>query len=62
MCSGGYRCAGAQGIPADGVPIRFELAKMAVEPELQGRGIGKHLLAHATAYAKERGADGVVNQ
>lgn len=44
----------------DGVPARFELAKMAVEPELQGQGIGKHLLAHATAYAKERGADEVV--
>lgn len=33
---------------------------MAVDPTLQGRGIGKQLLAHATAYARDRGADEVV--
>lgn len=44
----------------DGVPTRFELAKMAVNPRLHGQGIGKQLLAHATAYATERGAKQVV--
>ena len=44
----------------DGAPKRFELAKMAVDPKLQGRGIGKQLLAHVTAYARDRGADEVV--
>jgi putative acetyltransferase len=34
----------------------FELAKMAVTPEVQGRGIGKKLGEVAIAWAKENGA------
>ena len=33
---------------------------MAVKPRLHGQGIGKQLLAPATAYATERGAKQVV--
>lgn len=38
----------------------FELAKMAVDPSVQGQGIGKHLLAHAIEYARSRGAGRIV--
>ena len=45
---------------SDGVVDVFELAKMAVDPKFQGQGIGKALLAHAIAYARERGAKHMV--
>ena len=45
---------------AGGGVARFELAKMAVDPSLQGRGLGKRLLAHAIDYAKNQGAKEVV--
>lgn len=34
----------------------LELSKMAVSPRFQGRGIGRRLLEHAIAYAKDSGA------
>jgi putative acetyltransferase len=37
----------------DGV---YELSKMAVAPELRGRGVGRRLLEYAIAQAKEMGA------
>lgn len=45
---------------ASGGVARFELAKMAVDPSLQGRGLGKGLLAHAIDYARDQGANEVV--
>ena len=38
---------------------RYELAKMAVEPSHQGRGIGEMLGAAAIVYARDAGADTV---
>jgi GNAT superfamily N-acetyltransferase len=38
---------------------RYELAKMAVEPSHQGRGIGEMLGAAAIAYARDAGAETV---
>lgn len=46
--------------PARSQVIEFELAKMAVDPALQGLGIGKRLLDHAIAYARQRGARRIV--
>ena len=34
--------------------IEFELAKMAVDPEQQGQGIGRVLLERCVQYARER--------
>ncbi len=34
----------------------YEVAKMAVLPEMQGRGVGRRLLAEAIAWARARGA------
>ncbi|HMN04164.1 MAG TPA: GNAT family N-acetyltransferase [Flavobacteriales bacterium] len=34
----------------------FELSKMAVTASAQGRGLGKHLLEHAIAFAEGKGA------
>ena len=45
---------------ASGGVARFELAKMAVDPSLQGRGLGKLLLAHAIDYARDQGANEVM--
>jgi len=39
--------------------VRYELAKMAVEPSHQGRGIGELLGAAAIAYARDAGAETV---
>jgi GNAT superfamily N-acetyltransferase len=40
--------------------VEFELAKMAVQPNLQGQGLGKRLLEHCVHYAKEQGAVRIV--
>jgi N-acetylglutamate synthase-like GNAT family acetyltransferase len=40
----------------DGV---YELSKMAVSPEARGRGIGRKVLEHAIAQARELGASGL---
>ncbi len=37
-------------------PERFSLAKMAVSPAAQGKGIGRALLRHAIGQAREMGA------
>jgi len=37
-------------------PERYELAKMAVRPESQGRGYGDRLIESAVAFAREAGA------
>jgi putative acetyltransferase len=34
----------------------YEVAKMAVLPEMQGRGVGRRLLAEAIAWAQQQGA------
>jgi GNAT superfamily N-acetyltransferase len=39
--------------------LRYEIAKMAVSPEYQGKGIGKLLLKHAIDYAKKNGATSI---
>ncbi|MED6341777.1 MAG: GNAT family N-acetyltransferase [Pseudomonadota bacterium] len=38
----------------------FELAKMAVRPDIQGQGLGQQLLERCIQYAKEQGASRVV--
>ncbi|GIS20783.1 MAG: hypothetical protein CM15mP120_26990 [Pseudomonadota bacterium] len=38
----------------------FELAKMAVRPDIQGQGFGQQLLERCIQYAKEQGASRVV--
>lgn len=37
-------------------PERFQLARMAIEPSLRGRGYGRMLMAHALEQAKANGA------
>jgi ribosomal protein S18 acetylase RimI-like enzyme len=43
-------------VKSDGDPYDFELTKLAVAPEAQGRHIGKHLIESAIAKAREQGA------
>lgn len=43
-------------IPSDREEFDFELAKMGVSPKAQGKGIGKLLVQHIIAKAKELGA------
>lgn len=47
-------------LKADGSFLKFELAKMAVDPAFQGQGIGKGLLDHAIAYARRCGVGQIV--
>lgn len=51
----GSRVVGTCALIADG-PHAFELAKMAVVDDQQGRGIGRALVEHALGFAEERGA------
>ena len=52
--------AGAEGVGCVAlIPMRngvYEVAKMAVSPQLRGRGIGRRLLQHAIAQARSIGA------
>jgi ribosomal protein S18 acetylase RimI-like enzyme len=41
-------------------PAGLYLGMLTVSPELQGAGIGKHLLAAAEAYAKETGCSAII--
>ncbi len=45
---------------ADEKAVEFELAKMAVRPGLQGRGLGQRLLQHCINYAQTQGAHRIV--
>ncbi|MBV8518343.1 MAG: GNAT family N-acetyltransferase [Acidobacteria bacterium] len=38
----------------------FELAKLAVDPAIRGRGLGRHLCETVLAYAREHGAQEIV--
>jgi GNAT superfamily N-acetyltransferase len=53
----GARVVGVCALLRDGQ--RFELAKMAVDEEVRGRGIGRALLEAALARARREGARGV---
>lgn len=48
-------CVGAKTTAADGPPV-VELKKMYVSRDLRGRGLGRRLIEHVEAYARERGA------
>jgi GNAT superfamily N-acetyltransferase len=47
-------------LQGDGSFLKFELAKMAVDPACQGQGIGKGLLDHAITYARRCGVRQIV--
>jgi GNAT superfamily N-acetyltransferase len=40
--------------------LEFELAKMAVQPDRQGQGIGRLLLEQCVQFARQRGATRII--
>ncbi|KQR04737.1 GNAT family N-acetyltransferase [Deinococcus sp. Leaf326] len=55
----GGRPVGCVALRPEGAGV-FEVSKMAVDPAAQGRGVGRRLLAHAVAQAREMGATRLV--
>ncbi len=53
------RIVGSYGLYPEGETV-FELRKMYLLPEFQGRGLGHHMMQDALAIARERGAKAVV--
>ena len=52
----GWLCSHGAKAGAGATVAEFELAKMAVRPDIQGQGLGQQLLERCIQYAKEQGA------